>query len=450
MNKNEFRGFKQVFLFEFFTGIKKSGFKVFLGIVCALAFLTTPIMVIIGNVQSGKGDTRSNIKNVYVYNEAEIAIDYGKFDVPRYEDILFTADNSASFDDAVAELEKDPANNDLVMKVSYDEEDGFDIDMVRSSKSRIEDADLNQFEDDFVEFFKDQMLNNLGVSNEDYDYMSKDFNLSIMKADENGYFTEDTTRFSVEDYFLILGGLFFVFMFINMSVGTIATSIATEKSSRVIEFLLTGTRPLALLSGKIVARLSETLITAFAAYSSYFLSQLVCVFLITDSSAATNASSNVVTVSSFWQSLTASKLAIAVLYFLAGLALFSIIGALTGASVSKLDELQDAYKLYSFILIFCLYGDMFFIIMMFNSSGHEALQTFFAMFPLTGAFLTPALVLTGKISILAGFIALIIIIATAFVTFILASAVYESMLLFQGKRLGAKDIIKLMKKQVVT
>ena len=450
MNKTEFRGFKQVFVFELFTGLQKTGFKVFLGIMCAIAFFTTPIMIIAGNIKSGKSETMSNIESVYVYNETDLSVDYGNFtSVDRYADTSFIEDNSVSFDDAVGNLENSPSNNDLVVKLSYDEEEGFDVNIVRSSKSGIEDSELKIFEADFLDFFRDESLKSLGVSSEDYDYMSKELNVTIMKSDSNGAYEEDTSRFSYEDYVLIFGGLFFVFMFVNMSVGTVATSIATEKSSRVIEFLLTGTRPLALLSGKITARLVETLIMTFSAYSCYFLSQLVSVFLVKDTQAVSSASSNVVTVSTFWETMTPEKLIIAVLYFLAGLALFSIIGALTGASVSKLDELQDAYKLYSFLLVICVYADMFFVILMLSSSGHEALQTFLAMFPLTGAFLTPALVLSGKLSVIAGLIALVIIIVTAVCTFILASAVYESMLLFQGKRLGVKDIIKLMKKQVV-
>lgn len=449
MNKNEFRGFKQVFLFEFLTGIKKTGFKVFLGIICALAFFISPIMVIVGNMKSGDSETKSNIYDVYVCNETDVFILYGNFDVPRYEDILFTADNTVAFEDLVSELEKDPVNHDLAMKISYDEEDGFDINIVRSSKSVISDTDINLFKEDFVEFFRDQLLNNLNVSVDAYNYMSKEFDVTIMKTNGDGSFAEDTSRFSYEDYALIYGGLFAIFMFINMAVGTVATSVATEKSSRVIEFLLTGTRPIALLSGKIVARLAETLITTLAGYSSYFLSQLVCVFLISGSTVSASTSSNVVMVSSIWETVTVSRLVMGVLYFMAGLALFSIIGALTGASVSKIDELQDAYKLYSFIMIVCVYADMFLTILMLNSSGHEALQNFLALFPLTGAFLTPALIVTGKISIATGFIALIIEIISAFATFVLASAVYESMLLFQGKRLSVKDMIKLMKKQVV-
>ena len=59
MNKSDFRGFKQVFLFEFMTGIKKSSFKVFLIIMCALAFFTTPILVIVGNIK-GEQNAKEN------------------------------------------------------------------------------------------------------------------------------------------------------------------------------------------------------------------------------------------------------------------------------------------------------------------------------------------------------------------------------------------------------
>ena len=194
-----------------------------------------------------------------------------------------------------------------------------------------------------------------------------------------------------------------------MSVGNVATSIATEKSSRVIEYLLTGTRPLSLLSGKIAARLLESVIMAFAAYSSYFLSQFVCIFLIAGEKASESVSDNVVVISSMWESITFSKLVIVVLYFVAGIALYTIIGALTGASVSKLEELQEALKFYSFIMVICLYADMFLIIMMLNASGLEAFKNFCTIFPLTGAFLTPALILTGKVGMTTGIIALVVL-----------------------------------------
>ena len=56
MNKSDLRGFKQVFMFEFITGIKKTGFKIFLAIMCAMAFFTMPIMLIVSNIKSKDND----------------------------------------------------------------------------------------------------------------------------------------------------------------------------------------------------------------------------------------------------------------------------------------------------------------------------------------------------------------------------------------------------------
>ena len=455
MNKGDFRGFKQVFLFEFMTGIKKTSFKVFLLILCAMAFFVSPILILIGNMHgdkdSGNGKKeKSSIESVYVYDETDLLIDY---DLLRkkalYKEVSFIKDNKMSYEDASAKLKEDSNHNNLVIKTEYDKKNGFDVTIVTSKKSDIKDSELTKFQKDYSDFYRAEVLKNLDVSKNDYEYLSKDINVEVMTSSKNGTFAKESKGISMDDYFIMIAGLMVVFMLINMSASNVATSIATEKSSRVIEFLLTGTRPLALLFGKISARLLETLITTVAVYSSYYLSQIFCLILEADNLPASGTQGEIMAVASIWETITISKLLIAVVYFLAGLILFSIIGALTGASVSKLDELQDAFKTYSFFLVACVYVDMFLIIMMLRSADFGFFQNFCAICPITGAFITPALVLTGKISTMTGFFALMVIIITVVVVYIFAAAVYESMLLYQGKRLKIKDVVTLMKKQVV-
>jgi len=454
VNKNEFRGFKQVFLFEFMTGIKKTGFKIFLLVICSISFLAMPVMLILDNNKADddakkSAPVKAAIESVYIYDNTDLTIDYSLLnDNEKYTDVSFVTDSDISYTDAIENLKGNSDHKDLVIGIEYEAKEGFDITITDSSKSEISDSDLSSFEDDYLSFYREEILKNLDISQEDYEYLTQNIHVNVMKIDESGSVANNEEGISYNEYIIMLAGLMAVFMFINMSVGNVATSIATEKSSRVIEYLLTGTRPLALLSGKIAARLLENVIILFAAYSSYFMSQLVCVFLIAGN-ASGSTSSNLVVVSSFWDTITIPKLVLTVLYFLAGLFLFTILGAIAGASVSKLDELQDAYKFYSFIMIVCVYVDMFIIIMMLSTSISSSFENFCALFPFTGAFITPALILTGKLSVFTGTIALIIIVITAVLAFILASAVYESMLLFQGKRLKAKDIIALMKKQVV-
>ncbi len=454
MKKNDFRGFKQVFLFEFMTGIKKPAFIALLAIICAMGLFITPIMLIVQNAKddNSKDNQKSVIESVYVYDETGLSLDYSAFTSSvKYSDVSFITDEKMTYQEAVEALGNNSGHKDLVIKTEYDREDGFDVTIRNSEKSGIKGSDIDKFKEDYSKFFRDEILKSLGVSDENYEYMSKEINITVMKPSKDGSFVEDGERISLDDYFIMLGGLMALFMLVNMSAGNVSTSIATEKSSRVIEFLLTGTRPLALLSGKIAARLLETLITTLAAYSSFFLSQVICLLIspADTGSANTGTSDNLIMVSSFWETITFSKVLVALLYFLGGLLLFTVIGAIAGASVSKLEELQDALKFYSFLLIMCLYADLFLIIGMLSAGGLEGVMNFLMLFPLTGPFLTPTLILTGKISMLLAVIALIIVVITAVATFVFAAAVYESMLLYQGKRLGIKDIITLMKKQVV-
>lgn len=413
-------------------------------------------MTIIGNIKGSDNDSngaaaKTQIESVYVCNEADISLDYGAFkEKEEYADVSFVADNSGSYEDAVESLKNDPKRKDLVIRILYDSEEGFDVDMVSSDKADLGKADLESFEEAFSEFLREEVLKTAGVSSEEYDYMSRDIEVKVMKVSKDGTIVEDTGSISLDDYGMMLGGLIILFLFVNMAAGNVATSVATEKSSRVIEYLLTGTRPLALLAGKIAARILETVITTFASYSCFSMSQIVCAILMADTTVSEGASNNVIMVASIWETITLSKLIVAVVYFALGLCLYTIIGALTGASVSKFDELQDAYKMFSLVLVVCAYTDMFLVIMMLVSGETEGLMNFCALFPPMGAFLTPTLILTGKISLMTGIIALILMVIAVIVIAVLAAAVYESMLLFQGKRLQAKDVIALMKKQVVT
>ena len=93
MKKNDFRGFKQVFLFEFMTGIKKPVFIVMLSIICAMGLFITPIMTIVNNMKddSSKDETKSVIESVYVYDETGLSLDYSAFTASeKYSDVFST------------------------------------------------------------------------------------------------------------------------------------------------------------------------------------------------------------------------------------------------------------------------------------------------------------------------------------------------------------------------
>ena len=236
MNKSDFRGFKQVFLFEFYSGIKKTGFKAFIATLCALALFTMPVMIIVGKIKgddtsSEKNSSKSEIESVYVYDDTGLSIDYDHFnETDKYSDVSFITDNASSYADSVKNLEENSDHKDLIIKSEYDENDGFEVTIVYAKESGIKKSSLENFEEDFRTFYREEILGIQNVSDEEYENLTKDIDITVLKQAKDGSFAEDLENISVSDYFVMLSGLIIVFMFINMSVGNIATSIATEKS----------------------------------------------------------------------------------------------------------------------------------------------------------------------------------------------------------------------------
>ena len=220
MNKSDFKGFKQVFLFEFMTGIKKPVFLVFLAIICAMSLLIMPIMTIVENLKGDDTDDnkKSVIESVYIYDETGLSLDYEAFtESEEYSDVSFITDNKMTYQEAVEALKGGSGRKDIVIETKYDSEDGFEVTIRHSEKSGIKSSDLDKFEEDFSEFLRDEILKGLEVSDENYEYMSKEINITIMKPSKDGSFTEDTSRLSLGDYFIMLGGLMAAFMLINIS-----------------------------------------------------------------------------------------------------------------------------------------------------------------------------------------------------------------------------------------
>ena len=167
MNKNDLRGFKQVFMFEFMTGIKKTGFKVFLAIICTLSFCYMPLMLIISNIKnsddSGKNtQTISSIESVYIYDNSGLEIDFDSFiDNEVYKNVSFITDSEKSYDEAIDSFDKDTDIYSLIIKTEYDKQKGFDVYITRSPGSKIKDSELSDFEDAYVSFYREGVLKNL-------------------------------------------------------------------------------------------------------------------------------------------------------------------------------------------------------------------------------------------------------------------------------------------------
>ena len=242
-------------------------------------------------------------------------------------------------------------------------------------------------------------------------------------------FTEAVGSMNVVSYALgiVLSMLmFFCVYFYGIGV---ANSISTEKTSRVMETLVVSANPKRILAGKCAAmgavgltQLSALILFAVGAFS-LFVPEGATLFGLELSFAG----------------LSWSTAVLSVVYFLLGYALYSMLNAVCGASVSRIEDVSNALMPVSILSLISFYIGYFTSILNDVSPLVNAIAIYV---PFCSPFAMPTRIINGAVG--AGEIALslgILAVSIALVSWI-SARLYASSVLRYGKRLKLKDMLK--------
>lgn len=312
---------------------------------------------------------------------------------------------------------------------------------------------------------------NLGISEEDYAQSQAYISRTVISS---GSETLDIFT-SMINYIVPMLVSLILFLLIFSYGSTVAQSIATEKTSRVMELLLTSIRPLAVVIGKVLA-MGVVCLAQFAlivgvggislAVSAPFglMGKLGSIMSspefseIADKTSAELAqmgfTADDVQLAEALNGLTDSfsvlNIVLIVIVFLLGFLFFSLVAALVGASISRMEDLTAAMQPYSLMGVLGMYLAYFPVI--FNIDALEsgvastnAVQIFSYYFPLSSPFALPSAIMLGTLGTFEAIIAVLILAAAVVLVALLVSKVYEAIILHNGSRLKFKDIIKLAK-----
>lgn len=244
-------------------------------------------------------------------------------------------------------------------------------------------------------------------------------------------YTEIAGEMDLSGYILGIVILMLMFFAIYYYGYGVSMSIATEKTSRVMETLVVSAKPSRILLGKCLAmgvlgllQFGGTL--AFAA--------LCCHFLIPDGLLIMGMP---LSLSSF----TLSRALIILAYFILGYALYAVMNAVCGASVSKIEDINSAMMPVMLISLVSFYLGYFSAV---TASGTESvLQKAAIYIPFCSPFIVPFKILNGDvpamdIALSLGALVLAIILIAA-----VSIRIYTASVLHYGSRLKLKDMFKL-------
>ena len=215
---------------------------------------------------------------------------------------------------------------------------------------------------------------------------------------------------------------FALYMFIIVFGTAIGTTIASEKSSRVMELMLPKVKPLTMLHAKILAIVSSALlllvIAAFGFLVPYLLGWVD------------------------FSKLDAVVISMFFVYFVTGYLLYAMLYAAVGAVVSKIEDVQSL----SFPITM-LGMAAFFISLKSLFDPNSTLAIVSSYIPFFTPMVTFSRLVSGEAGTVEIIVTLVILLVTIVIVNMLASRIYVNGVMNYSDKVKFKDLAKFIKRQ---
>ena len=424
---------------EYLTQVKN---KKFLLITLSIPFLFVGLGLFISFLTNINSDS---IKNITVVDNSGI-----------FENSLLSTDNvKFSFledlDEDEAKLISQERNDDglLFIPSVRDTKNINYVDLSKSIKFISEEAPtltmINGIENKL-----EKILTNLNFTSVGLDMNTIEESKIYLSLFQESFEGKETTKMDsgIKVVFgLILGTLLYMFVFIYGSM--ILRSVLEEKTSRIVEIIISSVKPTQLMLGKIIG-------TSLVAFTQIFIWIALSLVISTLASSLFGVSTSELNsldmsddqVNNALQSTLAAifklpllNILIAfVLFFISGLFLYGSLFAAIGAAVDSETDANQFMLPISMPLIIGLYVGMFTV----SEDPSGTIPTIFSHIPFTSPIVMMMRIPYG-VPIYEQIISLAILIATFFGTVWFAAKIYRVGILMYGQKPSYKDLYKWLK-----
>lgn len=440
---NNFRGWKSVFGFTFHQATKGVGFRLVTALVTILILGTiVTVNVIVAKPDKADQLKISPIKTVYVLDNSELQpTDYTTI-IPQltgeqFKDTTFVTVSEQSRDEVIQTAASDSSQN-IAIIISINES-GYELEAVVPVNSTITKKQAQALLEPMTSGFESNKLMQAGLSVEQLTSILKP---SVTSFSEIG---ENTSGIAMA--IKIIAPMLFSFILYMMLIlygQTISKSVSTEKTSKLMETLLTSVHPYALITGKVLAISSMAMVQ----FVTWVLAAVVGLY---GGNAVAHAvypgyENTVVTIINFLKdnigetALTLPAVILAVIIFCVGFLFYSVIAGLAGCMVSKPEDVASTQALFQLPIIIS------WLICYFTPiTGNEGVLVVARYIPFTAPFCVPAGLITGSIGLVEGLISMVILLAFSLLIIMLSARIYKGLVLYNGQSLNFKIIGNILK-----
>lgn len=440
MKTTDFRGIGGVYRYTLSQSVKTKSFLITLFITLFFALCSFPFLSWKNGITASKGKD-IHLTTIYVFDESGMK-------GLKFEDALKDKDITASikFEAVVSDFDKIKDNilenheNSASLHFYYDDALGtYVINMGYDSDSEVTEDEIMLLSSYFNNYATDYKISSLNLDESIVTLVSTNMEYSVTRVSEFLGDDEEPEVIGQNDYWLVYASIFLIYMLVAITAGTVSSSIVEEKTNRIVEYLMTSVRPMALIMGKILAKLTVS------------IGQLSLIFLCTKISGIINqslfdADSNDI-LSRYFSTDAVSAISVVniiICLIMAGLGIlmFCLIAGLFAATATKMEELQQSMGVYTLILlvsfIMCFVG-----LTVMTTAGFNGFVSFLLYFPFTSVMILPGAILTGNAGIVTTIIGLILQIITAALLLKFVSLCYETVIVTNGSRITLKQLVNI-------
>lgn len=435
--------FRLVTKFTMIQQVKGKSFKVstiiILIAVMILSSLINIVPAIMGKDKDNKVDGGASteaealsINEIYAINESDMNIDLSEV-ISKVCPYVTIKAGEKSREDYIKELET-TEERAILLEITKGENQ-YNVNAVTPKKAQVSLGDVDVVLGMVSTYIKTQILVESGVSPNDIVKAQTPVLTSQIEAGE----TEDDITGMITNLLFPMISCILLFYIIYFYGFWVANSIVSEKTSRVMELLLTSTKPIELVVGKCVGMgtlaIMQFVTIIISAFLGCWIGGLIGINII-------DSSYNAFSMADIFKGIPVGKLIIVVIFFVLGYVLYAILNALVGATVSKLEDLNISLMPVTFISLIAFY-----VSYMALMSNFDLLSKIATYLPFSAPFYIPATILTDTVSYGQMGISLLIMVVSIILITLFTARVYSVVILQTGNRIKIKDLFNIYKNE---
>lgn len=432
MNKGMFSGWRDVFSFTLRQATGKKFRSV--TIVLALVMLAAGVAVstIMAFVQKKEDGKLSPIGQVYVVDNSELEVLYLEGFQERYgetfPDISFVEAKHPAEELAVTLGEQEPES--VILEIGRTAQ-GYLLTVVLPYGSEIDKEDAEDLCEAFASVMEQSKLLSSGIPMEKLVLAMSGVQSSQLDAGEEERSIGEQLVAMLAPM-LIIFFMYFMTLMYGMSVGN---TVSVEKCSKLMEMMLTLTRPYGLIFGKVLAitvtAIGQILLWIGCLVGGFFLGHgiagaviypdyhnlLLEIFVLLKGQVGSTA-------------FTPGAMILAVFTLCLSFLFYCMLAGLIASFASKAEELGQVMSFYQLSMIAGFFGSY-----MLPLQEKEWLNTILRIVPLTSAYMLPGDILVGNVTVPEGLLFVAVLMAFTAVLVVLTGRVYRNQLFYRGKSL---------------